>query len=139
MFEFFRVWLVVLGAGMAIGGSLLAILGGTRVFAFMNRLMDPPLFAAVPTADVRRYQAWLYGVLGGTLAGWGLTVAVVVAAGFEDRDAWAWFALLAGSILWFVLDTGQSLRFRVWANVALNVALLVALLVPLAFTFGEMR
>ena len=33
MFEFFRIWLVVLGAGIVLGGAAISLLGGTRVFA----------------------------------------------------------------------------------------------------------
>jgi hypothetical protein len=139
MFEFFRLWLIVVGAGIAVGGVLFSLLGGTRIFAGMNRLIDPAFWDALPDAPARRFQAWIYGVMGAIMAGWGLTVAILVSQVWSTRQAWVWWSVAASVGLWFVLDTGQSLRYRVFANAAINTALLVALAIPLAFTFGEFR
>jgi hypothetical protein len=137
MFEFFRLWLILIGAGLAVGGVLLSLLGGTRIFAGMNRLIDPAFWDGLPDAPARRFQAWIYGVMGAIMAGWGLTVAILVSQVWNTRQAWVWWSVAASVGLWFVLDTGQSLRYRVFANAAINTALLVALAIPLAFTFGD--
>jgi hypothetical protein len=137
MVDFARVWLIVVGVAMAVGGTMLALLGGTRLLAFLDRLIDPAFWHDTPDASTRRYQAWIYGVLGGTMAGWGLTVALLAASDFAARETWLWWTIASGTALWFVVDTGQSLRFRVWANVALNAAVLIAVAIPLALTFGE--
>jgi hypothetical protein len=137
VFELSRMWLIVVALGMTVAGTLMALLGGTRVFAGMDRLIDPAFWKEAPDAAVHNYKAWIYGVLGGTMAGWGLTVALLVAGAFSTRQTWAWWSVAAGVGLWFVLDTGQSLRYRVYANALINTALLVLLAVPLAFTFGE--
>jgi hypothetical protein len=137
MFEFFRLWLIVVAGGMTMGGVLMALLAGTRVFAGMNRLIDPAFWKDAPDGAVRKYQAWIFGVLGGTMAGWGLTVALVVANAFSTRQAWVWWSVTLGTGLWYVLDTGQSLRYRVFANALINTIVLLALAIPLASTFGE--
>jgi hypothetical protein len=137
MFEFFRIWLVVLGAGIVLGGAAISLLGGTRVFAGMNRMIDPVFWQNGPDAASRRYQAWVYGVLGGAMAGWGLMITLLVSQAYDTRQAWVWWTLALSTALWFVLDTGQSLRYRVYTNAAVNTALLLALAIPLAFTFGE--
>ena len=137
MFEFFRLWLIVVGAGIAAGGVLLSLLGGTRVFAVMNRLIDPAFWDGLPDAPAQRFRAWIYGLLGAIMAAWGLTVAILVSQAWNTRQSWVWWSVAASVGLWFVLDTGQSLRYRVFANAAINTALLVALAIPLAFTFGD--
>lgn len=137
MVDLCRTWLIVVGLAMAVGGVGLALLGGTRLLAFLDRLIDPAFWREAPDASVRRYQAWIYGVLGGTMAGWGLTVALLVAQGFNTRQTWVWWTVGAGTALWFVVDTGQSLRYRVWANVVLNTAILIAVIAPLALTFSD--
>jgi hypothetical protein len=137
MFEFFRLWLIVIGAGIAAGGVLLCVLGGTRVFAVMNRLIDPAFWDGLPDTPARRFRAWIYGLLGAIMAAWGLTVAILVSRAWNTRQSWVWWSVAASVGLWFVLDTGQSLRYRVFANAAINTALLVALAIPLAFTFGD--
>ncbi len=139
MFEFFRIWLLILGTGLAVGGAGMALLGGTRLLAVLNPYIDPAFWEAAPDGAVRRYQAWIYGVLGGTMAGWGLMIAVLSAQAYATRQAWVWWALALGTALWYVLDTGQSLRYRVFLNAAGNTVLLAAIAIPLAFTFGEFR
>jgi hypothetical protein len=137
MFEFFRIWLVVVGAGLAVGGAVLALLGGGPLSAVLDRLIDPAFWRSAPDSTVRRYQAWSYGVLGGVMAGWGLLIAILAANAFAARQSWVWWSLALGTGLWFVLDTGQSLRYRVFANALANAVVLVAVAIPLAFTFGE--
>ena len=137
MFDFFRAWLMVVGFGMAVGGVAMALLAGTRVFDVIDRLIDPAFWKAPPDAATRQFQAWSYAVTGAVMAGWGLTVAILAWQAFPSRQAWAWWAVAAGAGLWFVLDTGQSLRHRVFANAAINVAVLVAVAVPLIAIFGD--
>jgi hypothetical protein len=139
MFELFRIWLVVAGVGISLAGAAISLLGGTRVFAPINRLFDPAFWPGAPDEATRRYQAWIYGVLGGTMAGWGVTVTVLVSQAYASREGWVWWAVAAGTALWYVLDTTQSVRYRVYANAVINTALLVALAIPLALTFTEFR
>jgi hypothetical protein len=75
--------------------------------------------------------------MGAVVAGWGLSIAILVAYAFDSRQAWAWWAVAGGVCLWFPLDTGRSLLRRVYANAIVNTALLVVLAIPLIGTFGE--
>ena len=137
MFEFFRVWLLVVSAGMVLGGVAMTLLAGTPVLNVLNRLIDPAFWAGETDAATRRFQQWSYSVTFATMAGWGLCVAIIVAGGFPTRQAWVWWAVAGGVAVWFPLDTGRSLYHRVYANAAINAALLVALAIPLIGTFGE--
>ena len=71
------------------------------------------------------------------MAGWGLSIAILVANAFSSHQAWVWWAVAGGVGLWFPLDTGRSLLHRVYANVIVNTALLIFLAIPLIGTFGE--
>ena len=137
MFEFYRVWLIVVGAGVAVGGVLLSLLGGTRVLAPVNRLIDPAFWDGLPDAPAQRFRAWIYGLLGAIMAAWGLTIAILVSQAWNTRQAWVWWSIAASVGLWFILDTGQSLRYHVFANAAINTILLAVLAIPLAFSFGD--
>jgi hypothetical protein len=137
MFEFFRLWLLVVGAGMAIGGAAAVLIVGTPLFGAVSRLLDRPFWPSGPDSSTQTFEAWSYSVTFATMAGWGLCVAIVVANAFASREAWAWWAIAGGVALWFPLDTGRSLYHRVYANVALNAAVLLALAIPLIGTFGE--
>jgi hypothetical protein len=140
LFEFFRMWLLVVAAAMAVAGGLLVLLVGTRAFAVLNPLFDRPFWGGgsdAPDAMTRRFQHWAYGVTFATMAGWGLLLAILVANAFASRQAWVWWSIAASIALWFPLDTGRSLYHRVYANAAVNTIFLVALAIPLAATFGE--
>jgi hypothetical protein len=137
MFEFFRIWLLVVSAGMAVGGVAMTLLAGTPVLTGLNRLIDPAFWSGEIDGPTRRFQQWSYSVTFATMAGWGLCVAIIVANGFSSHQAWVWWAVAGGVAVWFPLDTGRSLYHRVYANAAVNLGLLVALAIPLIGTFGE--
>ncbi len=137
MFEFFRLWLLAVSCAMVAAGAAMAVTSGTPLFAALNRLIDPAFWAAAPDPQTRRFQAWLYGIMGAVMAGWGLSIAIVVANAFASHQAWAWWSVTAGVLLWFPLDTGRSLLQRVYANAIVNVALLAVLAIPLIGTFGD--
>ncbi len=137
MFEFFRVWLLVLGSAMALAGTAMVLIAGTPLFAVAGRLLDRPFWGGGPDETTRRFQAWACSVTFATMAGWGLCLAFIAANAFATRQSWAWWAIAASVAVWYPLDTGRSLFHGVYVNALLNTALLLAVAVPLAFTFGE--
>ncbi len=139
MFEFFQAWLVAVGVAVAIFGAALAVLSDSKLFGAIHPLVDRAFWPAGPDEPARQFRSWVYGVVGGTMAGWGVSIAVLASQAFGSREAWAWWSITAALAAWFVLDTGRSLRHRVFANVAINSVLLVAVTIPLAATFGEFR
>jgi hypothetical protein len=136
MFEFFRLWLLVVVGAMALAGTVLVVIV-TPVFAVIGRFFDRAFWPAGVDAATRRFQSWSYAVTFATMAGWGLCLAIIVANAFSSRQAWVWWSIAAGLGLWFALDTGRSLYHRVYANAVLNVAILAAAAIPLLATFGE--
>jgi hypothetical protein len=139
MFEFFRIWILVVAAGMAVAGGVAVLIVGTPVFAVVARLLDRPFWPARPDARTLSFQSWAYSVTFAVMAGWGLCMAIVVANAFSARAPWVWWSIAAPLAVWFPLDTGRSVYHRVWVNVALNTTILVLLAIPLIATFGEFR
>jgi len=137
MFEFFRVWLLILSVAMALAGAVMVLIAGTPLFALVGGILDRPFWSATPDATVRRFQAWAYSVTFATMAGWGLMMAILVPNGFASKQAWVWWSIAGSLALWFPLDTGRSLFHRAYVNALLNTALLVAFAIPLVGTFGE--
>jgi hypothetical protein len=137
MFEFFRLWLLVVSAAMAVVGVLAVLIVGTPLFAKVGALFDRPFWPGRPDAATRTFQSWAYSVIFATMAGWGLCLAVIIANAFSSREAWVWWSIAGSVAVWFPLDTGRSLLHKVYANAAVNIALLVILAIPLIGTFGE--
>ena len=137
MFELFRLWLVVVFGAMAVAGGARVLLTGTPLFALVGRLLDRPFWPDGPDATTRGFQSWAYGVTFAVMAGWGLSLAILVANAFDSRQAWVWWSIAGSLAVWYPLDTGRSLLHRVYLNAILNTALLVAVAIPLVGTFGE--
>lgn len=131
--ERFRIrWLGVASLGLVLFGLTMALLNRTPVFDVFNRSIDPRFWPAGAPPGVSGFQAWVYGAWGATVAGWGITAAFVVRYALPRREPWAWWALVAGIGVWYVIDTAISALSGVWINVALNSVLLIVFGVPLA-------
>jgi hypothetical protein len=134
-FDFYRKWLVAVGALLVVFGVAMALASGTALFRPILGLIDPA-FWPHGSADpgTVEFRAWVYGVWGATIAGWGIAVVFVAAQAFARREPWAWHGIALGTALWFVLDTGISLAHGVVINAAFNAVVLVLVVVPLGGT-----
>lgn len=127
------LWIVCLL--FALVGVLVAVAGGTAMFAAWRAaaavaLLDRPGFPAA----LEPFAALTDGILGGSIAGKWVAAAWLVRHPLAEGRRWAWWALVAGLLAWFGLDSGMSLAmgagFNVWM---INLAPLVVfggLLVP---------
>jgi hypothetical protein len=55
---------------MVVGGTGLVFVAGTPPFAFFGRLFDRAFWPRTPDTATRQFEAWIYSVLGATIAGW---------------------------------------------------------------------
>ncbi|HEX8941438.1 MAG TPA: hypothetical protein VF763_14920, partial [Candidatus Limnocylindrales bacterium] len=119
-------WLAVVAAGLTAFGLFMAVASGTGLFEPLHRLIDPAFWQSPPDAAAVAFRAWAYGVWGATLAGWGITIGLLVHDAFARRERWSRQALAVATGAWFVLDTGVSVGHGVTANVVINVVILAA-------------
>jgi len=135
-FNFWQRWLVALGIIITIFGLALAFLNQTPLFDLLFNNQINPVFWGTQLApqEVLPFQAWIYGVLGATVAGWGVFLAFLSYYPFKQREKWAWNCLALGMLVWFLSDTTISLFYRVYFNAAFNLLLFSAAILPLAFS-----
>ena len=134
-FSFWQKWLLVLSGAIAILGVVLAVLGGTPLFDWLNNLINPSFWGTQsPSVEAIDFRNWVYAVLGAVMASWGLVLAFIARYPFARQERWAWTCTLSGLLLWFVIDTSASLYYNVYANAIGNIGLLVLALLPLFFT-----
>ncbi len=139
-FLFWQRWLLVVALIISIFGTGIAFFGGTALFETFDRQINPVFWGTEDIDDnIRAFQGWNYGVAGGIMAGWGVTLAFVAQYPFRKREKWAWNSLLIGLLVWFVIDTSISLKFQVYFNVIFNTLFLVVMMLPLMFTRQQMR
>ena len=140
-FHFWQRWLFVLGNLLVVFGLLLAFFNQTPLFDFLFNNQINPAFWNSPQApaEILAFQGWAYGVLGATVAGWGVFLAFLAHYPFRKKEPWAWNCIAAGLVVWFVSDTTISLVSHIYFNVFFNLALFLAGMLPLLATWREFR
>jgi hypothetical protein len=135
-FSFWQKWLVAVGVLLAVFGLALAFCNQSRFFDLLfNNQVNPSFWtAAQVTPQIVRFQQWVYGVLGATVAGWGIVVVFVAHYPFRRQERWAWVSLALGITVWFLTDTALSLYFQVGFNVAFNIVVFLSVILPLLAT-----
>ena len=139
-FIFWQRWLLVFAVLLILFGVGMVFFNTTSVFdALFNDNINPAFWGSDgPDPTALRFQSWAYGLLGATIAGWGVIIFFLVKIPFAQREKWAWNAFFWGLLLWYVLDTGASIYYGVLFNAAFNTAIFLVALIPLLFTQGRM-
>jgi len=124
-------WLVVALAG-TIACSVLPLLApGTA-----RRLLSALVFGqaaqadALPAAAVQ-YITFINCAVGAAMVGWAAALLFIAAGPFGRGERWAWQAVTASLLAWFVPGTLLWLWLGVMLNVAINVAFIAVFAVPL--------
>jgi hypothetical protein len=137
-FSFWQRWLFVFSLIVVVFGLGMATLNRTPLFAIFDSQVNPLFWESDPLpAGVNEFLGWVYGVLGATMAGWGVFLAFIACYPFRNRERWAWYALLLGLSLWYLTDTAISLYFGVVFNALFNTAIFILAMLPLFFTRQE--
>lgn len=134
-FLFWQRWLFIVSLIVFVFGILMAFLSGTVFFdAFDNQIN--PIFWKDAEVDKRTadFQHWIYGVLGSTMAGWGIILIFISSGPFKKREKWSWNCIFLAILLWYLVDTAISLYFGVNFNAVFNTMLFVLVMLPLVFT-----
>lgn len=137
---FWDHWLLVVGLLVAAFGMLMALFNGTNLFDFFNDQIDPVFWGRGERPDGSvAFQRWAYGAWGATVSGWGVFIVFIARFPYRRREIWARNCLLAGLALWYVLDTGISLYYRVYFNALFNTLLLILAGLPLGLTWKSFQ
>ncbi len=117
-------------------GLILSFFSHSTLMNFVfNSQIDPAFWGLAELSEnTEKFQAWVYGVLGAVISGWGIFISFIAYYPFKAKEQWAWNCIATGFIVWFVIDTVISVRFHVGFNVFINIVFLLFVLLPLLFT-----
>lgn len=135
-FSFWQKWLFSFGLYLVAFGTVLALFSHSALInVIFNNQINPSFWAsgAMPENAIK-FQAWVYGVLGATIAGWGIFIAFIAHYPFKAKEPWAWQCIAIGFALWFTIDTLVSVYYQVGFNVLVNLVFIIFILLPLIFT-----
>lgn len=112
-----------------IAGLLLPWLVELPQFGFYNRL----LLAAFNTESLEALALgkFMIGILGPTVASWGLLFLFVVNVSFASRSRSGWCFMVIAITGWCLLDMYLSVRAGVYLNLLIDLIVLWLLLTPL--------
>ena len=127
-------WLMTVGGVLLVLGVVMAVAGTTEIFRqSFGLIVDPAFWPQGVPPEAERFQAWVYGAWGGIVSGFGLLIAVIARPALSGGNRRLRIGALAAVTVWFVVDTGASVAFGVWANVfVVNLPAYLAMAVPLA-------
>ena len=91
-FGFWQKWLLFVGLYLVAFGLYLAFFSQSNIMNFLFNNNINPYFGndSMLPENVMKFQAWIYGVLGAVIAGWGTLIAFWAHYPFKTREIWAW-------------------------------------------------
>ncbi len=140
-FPFWQRWLFVFSVIIIVFGIFMALFNRTALFiALFDNQINPVFWGGNSLSpNAEQFLSFIYGVLGSTMAGWGITLAFVIHHPFRNRESWAWNALVLAFSFWYLTDTAISLSFGVVFNAIFNTLIFIAAMLPLFFTRKEFK
>jgi len=138
-FTFWQRWLLTVAVLITVFGLFTAFFNQTPAFDLLFNRQINPVFWGLEAIDgeAQAFQAWAYGVMGATVAGWGISLAYIAQYPFKNRERWTRNCLVISLLVWYTMDTGISVAFRAYYNAAFNTLLLASLIPPLAMTWKK--
>lgn len=135
IFSFWQRWLFFVGIIISVFGALMSFLSGTLIYELFNQLINPVFWGSDAVGEnAKGFQQFVYGVLGATMAGWGIFMTFIAHYSFRNMEKWAWNCILVGTLAWFILDTSLSLYHKVYINAMSDMVFLIMVMLPIIFT-----
>jgi hypothetical protein len=109
-FEFWRKWLLIATIFFIVLGIGLALFPANPLFSSWNQAAADLFFGGAMPKETAAFKSFLFGPLGGIMAGSYLLQAFIVWGPFKQREKWAWHAVWWSMLLWFVVDSAVSIH-----------------------------
>ena len=116
-FERWCDWLLYTSGFFVVFGVVAAIAPDSPPFSLWSDAVDATYFPGEPHPSAQALRRFMMAPLGATIAGSYLLQAFIVAYPFRQGKPWAWYAILASTLLWFVVDSGMSLVHGAYFNI----------------------
>jgi hypothetical protein len=85
--------------------------------------------------EAQRYIVFFGSILAAIMIGWGVSLFYLIAIPFRRGERWAWYAIAASVLFWFVVDNVFSIGTGYPNNVLQNIPFFLLYAAPLAATY----
>lgn len=124
-----KIFLQLYALAHIIGGLLLPWLVDSVLFTEYNRALAKAF--SLGDAASQAQASFLTGLMGPTIASWGLLFLLLLEYAFARPDPHIWRGMVLAGLLWAPYDSFLSWQQGIYLNVLMNTLSLLALLVPL--------
>jgi hypothetical protein len=133
-FVFWRKVLLAANILTAAVGLYIAAFPEGELLKTYNSYLGETFLLEEPGSQVLEMKNWLFGVLGGTILGFHILMIFIIVYPLKRKEKWAYFALWAGMLSWFLVDTASSFFYSAYFNVILiNLFAITVNVIPLLF------
>ena len=133
-FDFWQRWMVNFNLMIVCFGVIIVFFGESLLFHFWHEFSKEVFFDGNEKTyeAIQPFRSFLFAIIGGTIAGFHLLMVYIAKYPFKNKEKWAFNALLYGTLLWFVLDSGMSLYYGAYHNVwMINIVAMIGIGLPL--------
>ena len=132
MNKLFNYWILLVSIMVIIAGIVFAIIA-----PYFNITLQDIFYHSFNEQTIQQLSSidknhinWIYGVLGGTLAGWGIMILFLSINLLKNNQKDIWNIILYSVITWFLIDTTITLKYAVIPNLIINITILLLVLIP---------
>lgn len=126
-------WIYLAVAAHLVVGVLLPLLAGSALLGPYHRAIEAYFVGADAPAGAHALQVWWMSLLGPTVQAAAIWMAALAVMGDQQKNAFAWAALMLGLLVWGPQDMLISARAHCWPNLWIDAAALLLMLPPLAW------
>ena len=132
MNKLFIYWLIAVSIAVIIAGIVFALIAPYYIQTIQDIFYHSFSGKSIQniTLNDKNHINWIYGVLGGTLAGWGMMILFLSVNLLKENNKIIWNTILFSISTWFVIDTVITIKYLVIPNLLLNFIILLAVLIP---------
>lgn len=135
-FIFWQKCLTWINVFALLAGVLIAFAGNSALLEMHNDQTKNVFLNGNDFTDQElKLKNWLFGIIGATIAGFHILMIFISENAFKKKEKWAYHALWAGLISWFIIDSSISVYYNAFHNLWLiNIPVLVLISIPLLIT-----
>ncbi len=139
-FEFWYKCLLGVSIFNILIGLFIALDPNSFLFSYHTEAIADTFFDGYLPEEAQHLRTFLFGIIGGTIAGYFFLQTCIVWIPFYRKELWAWQSILGAMVLWFIIDSCMSIYHRAYFNVwMINIWSLLLTTVPLVMTYRNFK
>lgn len=112
-----------------VGGMMLPFLAQMPIFNFYYQHLADAFNNEIPRVGAE--TKFLVGIIGPTIASWGVLFLYVVNTAFANPNYRSWWFIVIACLVWAPYDSLLSIYYGVYLNAILNFIAFVCIVIPM--------